>query len=329
MRRSLLSTSATGASLGFSLTIAFLACLAFVLAGPAAPALAAGEGFVFVTTGQATDVGPASATLHGTVKPAEEKETTYWLEYRECATEFCSSSWVKTPEVTLSEAQVKAAEEASQGSGVGVEATVTGLSAGTSYSYRLAAKRTIVTMTAGAGSFTTGPEAPRVESEAASEVTATNAVLSASLNPGNSVTSGYVTAYHFDYERVGSGEARAFSPAGVTAANGTVASVPEALTGLAPGSEYSYWLIAENATGGVEGPHQTLTTAAAPPASEPRGPGKTDPGDAISIAHVVRTKRDGPRSRRGARTGQGARDARAATKAVRARPHPRDPAAAL
>ena len=48
-----------------------------------------------------------------------------------------------------------------------------------------------------------------------------------------------------------------------------------------------------------------------------RGPGKTDPGDALSIAHVVLTKRDELGPAAGARARPRAGDARAATPALR------------
>jgi hypothetical protein len=220
--------------------------------------------FSSLTTAEATNVGPLSATLHGTFKSSGEKETIYWLEYRTCEGSSCSS-WTKTPELALSKAQIEAAETSSHDGGVSVEASVTGLQAGTLYSYRLAARNTSVTMDAGASSFTTGPQAPRVESEQASEVTAHSALLTASINPGNSATSSYPASYHFEYQRVGSSEVQSYAPAAVTGANGAVTIVPEAITGLAPESEYAYRLILENASGKVEGPQQTFTTATAPP----------------------------------------------------------------
>ena len=60
-----------------------------------------------------------------------------------------------------------------------------------------------------------------------------------------------------------------------------------------------------------------------------QGPGKTDPGDALAIADVVRRKRAelGPALR--ARAGPRDSDARAPTPPLRPRPHPGDPAAAV
>ena len=60
-----------------------------------------------------------------------------------------------------------------------------------------------------------------------------------------------------------------------------------------------------------------------------QGPGKTDPGDALAIAEVVRRNRAelGPALR--ARARPRARHARAAAPPLRPRPHPSDPAAAL
>lgn len=245
------------------LCLALLTWLVFALTQSAAPTLASTPVFTSLMTGEATNVGPRSATLNGSFMSSGDEATTYWFEYAPCSGIVCT--YERSAEVTLSKAQVEAAEAGSHDTGVSVEATVTGLQPGTYYKYRLAAKNTPVTIYAGVGAFTTGPKSPRVESEAADEVTDETALLSAAINPGNSASSGYPTTYRFDYELVGSGNVQSFAPPGVTAASGAVAIVPEALTGLAPASEYAYWLIAQNASGEVEGPMQTFTTAAAPP----------------------------------------------------------------
>ena len=220
-------------------------------------------------TGEATNLGPRSATLHGRFISSGDEATTYWFEYAPCSGLVCT--YEKSAEVALSKAQIEAAEAGSDTTGVSVEATVTGLEAGTNYKYRLAAKNTPVTMYASFATFTTWPKSPRVESEAASEVSDDTALLSATINPGNSTTASYPTSYQFEYEQVGSGDVQSFVPAGVTGANGTVAIVPEALTGLTPSSEYAYWLVAGNVSGTVEGPMQTFTTVAAPPPARQDG----------------------------------------------------------
>jgi hypothetical protein len=244
--------------------LALITCPMLVLAHSAALALAT-TGFTSLMTGEATNVGPRSATLHGSFMSASDEETSYWFEYHPCeSTEVCYSTWAKTPEAVLTQGQIKAAEDASRGAGVDVESATTGLNAGTFYSYRLVVKASMLTMDAGQGRFMTGPKAPRVGSETTFEVTASTAVLVATLNPGNSAGSNYPTTYHFDYERVGSGELQSFGPAGVVADSGTVATVPEELTGLTPESEYAYWLVAEDASGEGEGEQQKFTSAVAP-----------------------------------------------------------------
>jgi DNA-binding beta-propeller fold protein YncE len=232
--------------------------------------------FSLLTTGAAAPVGPISAMLHGTFQSVEGRETTYSLEYKACTKGSSSCTpWIRTTEESLSEAQIKAAEEASHGAGVDVATEITGLEPGTAYHDRLVATSDFVTVAAGEASFTTGPQTPVVDAEEATEVTATGALLAATIEPGNSTTSIYPTTYYFEYERAGLGSVEMFAPAGTSAGSGAVAIVPEKVTGLTPDVEYTYWLVTENVTGRIQGLHQIFTTAAEPPAETPPAAGSS------------------------------------------------------
>jgi len=154
------------------------------------------------------------------------------------------------------------AETGSNDTGVGVQITLTGLQPGTSYGYRLSARNPTVTTSSAPRTFTTGPAAPVVESEQVGEITANGALLSATIDPGNSTSSSYPTSYYFEYQRPGLGDTE------MVAARRGVRRQPNGRDharegrGLVPDSEYAYWLVAENASGKVEGAHQSFTTAA-------------------------------------------------------------------
>lgn len=108
------------------------------------------------------------------------------------------------------------------------------------------------------------PTPPVVGTELASEVTATEAKLGASVNPG-----GLQTSYRFEY--------------GATVAYGHSVPVPEgsvgegiaartvwaAASGLVPGVTYHYHVVATNELGTTEGPDQTFTTQTAVQAACP------------------------------------------------------------
>jgi sugar lactone lactonase YvrE len=233
--------------------------------------------FAFLTIGEATAVTSVAAMLPGEFKSTGESETVYWLEYAPCHVTFgnftCTPYTARTAEVTLTKAQIEQAETGSNDTGVGVQITLTGLQPGTSYGYRLSARNPTVTTSSAPRTFTTGPAAPVVESEQVGEITANGALLSATIDPGNSTSSSYPTSYYFEYQRPGLGDTEMVAPAAVSAGNRTVAITPERVAGLVPDSEYAYWLVAENASGKVEGAHQSFTTAAEPPAVAQPAPG--------------------------------------------------------
>ena len=199
-------------------------------------------------------IAATTATLHGVLNPkAAGNPGTYEFLYRASATE-CTGG------------------EKSSGSATGtmaekVEAKLTGLLPYTSYTFCLLARNEAGEEALSAPvTFTTLPLPPVVEGESAPEVEATEAVLTAQINP-----EGQATTYHVEY---GTSEAYGQSTRETSAgaAGFAAASVQLRLSGLQPGSTYHYRFVATNAshetTRDEEG--RTFTTPALPlpPGSE-------------------------------------------------------------
>lgn len=200
--------------------------------GPAAPV---------VTTGSASGVNESEATLNGTVNPSEQ-ETTYFFEYGPTA------------------AYGQKTTEASAGSGtlpVSKSATVSGLSAATTYHFRLVAKNPTGTSVGLDRTFAT-PGPPSATTDPAAAVGDVEATLTGSVNPH-----GLETTYFFNY---GTTTAYGQKTAEASAGSGTVAvAVSALLTGLAPETTYHFQLVAENGSGTATGADETFTTTAVPP----------------------------------------------------------------
>jgi hypothetical protein len=103
-----------------------------------------------------------------------------------------------------------------------------------------------------------GEVAPVVSGESASSVTASDATLNASVNPG-----GLATSYYFEY-----GTTTNYGSDTVTntlAAGNSVIAVSNAISGLLPGTLYHYQALATNSVGTGLGGDMTFTTAAVLP----------------------------------------------------------------
>ena len=195
-----------------------------------------------VATGPAGPVGETTATLTGTVDP-NGSETTYRFEYG-TTTDY----GLLTPEQTA-------------GAGddpVTVQAAVQGLTAATTYHFRLVAGGV-----AGAdGSFTTGPAPlnpapPGISGLRASDRTATSARLTARIDPNRAATGWYVewgTSTSF-----GNRTAEQLLPAG----DGAV-GIATALEGLPPHQRIYWRVVATNAAGTRRSGRTSFTTLRAP-----------------------------------------------------------------
>ncbi len=197
----------------------------------------------------ATGVTATTATLHGVLNPHGKRESepgAAEFRFRESATE-CQGENEKTA----------ALEKALEGhEGEAVEANVSGLLPGASYTFCLRAVN-------GAGeeavglpeTFTTPAIAPKVESESVSNVAAGSATLEAQVNP-----EGADTTYHFQY-----GTSTAYgesipTPEGDAGPGTSTTGVQAHPQDLKPHTVYHYRVLVTNAVETVTGPDQTFTT---------------------------------------------------------------------
>ncbi|HEX4518909.1 MAG TPA: fibronectin type III domain-containing protein [Gaiellaceae bacterium] len=211
-------------------------CAVLAFAGLAAAATAP-----TAITGPVTTVGATSADVSGTVNP-NGSATTYQFEYGKTTTYGTST----------------AATNAGSGAGnIGVSATFTGLSAGTSYHYRVVATSTAGGTTNGADGIFTTSGGPAVVTAPASSVGTGTATLNGSVNPN-----GRATAYFFEY---GKTTAYGSKTPVANAGSGTApTNVSAAVSGLSAGQVYHFRLDATSDTGTVQGADMSFTPSGGP-----------------------------------------------------------------
>jgi hypothetical protein len=184
-----------------------------------------------VKTEAAEGVKETEATLRGTVNP-EGYETKYYFEYGTEKGKYTSKT-----------------EEASAGSGtssVKVSKAITGLTASTTYYYRLVA--TNANAPAGVDgaeqSFTTHTK-PTVETRAATGIVGTEATLNGVVDPRGSETT-----YYFEYGLASEKAKYEHTTAGASAGSGASnVEVSGIISELAPKTEYRFRIVATNAGG--------------------------------------------------------------------------------
>jgi len=192
-----------------------------------------------VTTGSASDVERTTATLNGTVDP-EGEATTYFFEYG------------TTDQYGLT----TGAEAAGDGDQpVAVDSDLTGLTANTTYHYRLVAINGSGTARGSDRTFRTAPnpDPPGVANQRARDVGVDTARLTGTVDPNGSPTT-----FHFEYgtsNRYGSVTSSQSAGSGSTAV-----PVSATVTGLAARTTYHYRLVATNAAGTVRGRNRSFTT---------------------------------------------------------------------
>jgi dipeptidyl aminopeptidase/acylaminoacyl peptidase len=204
------------------------------------------------TMGTVDNITGTSAEFHGEVNPTG-LNTGYHFEYRPDG----SSTWTKAPEADASAGNGNIAAPVAQ--------SVSNLIGSTLYHVRLVAtKRYLLggtvaaTTTSAETTFTTLPSTPRIQGEAATQITDSTATLTASINPAHEST-----AYRFEY---GSADCSANPctsipiPDANIDAGGSDVVVARELTALLPGTEYHFRVVATNPTGPSVGEDSTFTT---------------------------------------------------------------------
>jgi sugar lactone lactonase YvrE len=193
-------------------------------------------------TNVASNLKTTSVTLNARINP-EAFATSYWFEYG--LTETYGVKVPLTPE--------------SIGSGTSnvlVEQTVTGLSEGTKYHYRVVAKSAAGTSFGLDRTVKTCKPTPVATTEAATAISSTQATLNGKVNP-----EGCTTTYWFEYGTTEAyGTKIPLTPASVGSGISSVA-VSQTPTGLSKGTEYHFSVVAESAAGTSKGTDKTFTTS--------------------------------------------------------------------
>jgi len=199
-------------------------------------------------TQPATNITRTSATLNGSFDGTNE-ETHYYFKWgldenygNETAIPPGDSAGVTNTPTTVS-------------------STISGLTAGTTYHYRVVAENDVGISEGEDRTFTTAPAIKDLTTEAATDVTPTTAVLHGSLDPDN-----LVTTYYFEWGKTDTyGQATPLPPGDPvgTTAPGT-AQVSTQLEDLEAGTTYHYRLVATNITGTSFDGDLTFTTPQAP-----------------------------------------------------------------
>ena len=229
--------SQKGGSIHRSLGIAVLAStIALAFAGAAAAAAPS------AITGPVTSVGPTTATATGTVNPGGQA-TTWYVEYGTS-----TSYGTKTANVSAGSGTANTA----------VSASLTGLTAGTTYHYRVVATNGAGTDRGADGIFTTSA-GPVAVTGSATSVTTTTATLNGTVDPN-----GRATTWYFEY---GTSTGYGSKTAEKSAGSGTsTTSVAAPVSGLTRGRLYHYRLVATSDAGTSRGADQTFSTVTAPTA---------------------------------------------------------------
>jgi hypothetical protein len=229
------TTRTKGATIHRFLGISVLvSTVALTFAGAAAAATPS------AITGPVTSVGPTTATATGTVNP-NGQATTWYVEYGTS-----TSYGTKTANVSAGSGTANTA----------VSASLTGLTAGTTYHYRVVATNASGTARGSDGIFTTSA-GPIAVTGSATNVTTTSATLNGTVDPN-----GRATTWYFEY---GTSTSYGSKTAEKSAGSGTsTAGVAAPASALTRGRLYHYRLVATSDAGTSRGPDETFSTTTAP-----------------------------------------------------------------
>jgi hypothetical protein len=217
--------------------LSLLAGLALLSSGAGAAGLLAAPTAI---TGPVSAVGAASATASGTVNP-NGLATSWYFEYG-TSTSYGKKTATKSVGSGTANAQVSGA--------------LTGLSAGTTYHYRLVATNSAGAARGADGIFTT-PTAPVAVTGSATSITVSSATLNGSVD-----ANGRATTWYFEYGTSTSYGSR--TPAKSAGSGTTATRVSAAVSSLRPGRIYHYRLVATSDAGTSRGADRTFSTAGPP-----------------------------------------------------------------
>ena len=203
------------------------------------------------TTGAAGGVASDGATLSGQVNP-EAQTVTYQFNYGTSV-----SSLTQSTPATAGPTGVTAQS---------VSATLSGLSASTTYYYQLVVTASGQSYSGAVQSFTTNaappaPQTPIISTATASQVAASGATLNGSVNPGGTAPVTYWFVYGTSSSSLNQTTPQANEPAGTTAV-----PVSAQLSGLQAGVTYYYELEASLNAANYSGQVSSFTTPVPPPA---------------------------------------------------------------
>ena len=231
-----------------------------------------------VANANASNLTQTAADMRADVNP-NGQATTYWFEYG------------------LDTTYGSATTPAPAGSGAApatVTASVTGLAAGTTYHFRVAASGSGGIVYGPDVTFTTLAPPPSIANVAADAIAETSAEMSADVNPN-----GLPTTYRFEY---GTDTSYGRTTAAASAGSGaTVVTAVKSVVGLTPGTTYHFRVVATSASGASYGPDASFSTAtaavvqprpstdgsAAPAAAVAEQPTRTDPTPAVGTTAVA------------------------------------------
>jgi phosphodiesterase/alkaline phosphatase D-like protein len=215
-----------------------------------------------VETKPASSITMTSATLNATVNPNSGTVGKCEFEYGTTVAYGKTAACVPSP--------------GSGGAPVGVSASVTGLTAGTSYHFRIVAENAGGKREGADEAFTTVPNPPTVVTKPASSVTQTSATFTGTVNPN----AGTITKCEFEYgTTVSYGKTAPCVPS--TFSGSSPVAVSATVTGLTANTTYHYRLVASNAGGKGEGADETVKTLVNPPTVE------TKPASSITQTSVT------------------------------------------
>ncbi len=204
----------------------------------------------FLRTQDATEVTRLSAELHAAFDGNGE-ETKYYFE------------WGTSPGVYTSQSAAPPGESA--GSPVGetpLSFPLAGLTAGTTYYYRIVAENGLGISHGDEKSFTTPPAVSNVVTDPATNVTTNSATLNGSFDID---ALGGNTSYYFEYGLATSYGSKTAAPPGHPAGATPGSSLPVSKTiEVAEGTTYHYRLVVTNELGTTFGVDQEFSTAQPP-----------------------------------------------------------------